>query len=252
MPATLIRSTLLVALGVLLGAVAGSALAGASWIVFGLLPVPLLAFAAWRMGVADEARREDARAAAVRAATERERERIYRNLHDDLGAHLLNMVYQAPDPETEERARLALQVLRDDLAATVDKQLTLIEVIESVRGEAESRLATRDVSVSWTLGSELEDAPVRVDNVVAVSRIFREAISNIVRHANARRVAIEVDMPEDAIRITITDDGDGIPEDYTPGRGLTSMAARARQLGGSLDVCADEAGGTRVELRLAR
>jgi signal transduction histidine kinase len=80
-----------------------------------------------------------------------------------------------------------------------------------------------------------------------VRAIFREALSNIARHAQATRADIEFDVGE-IIVLRISDDGIGIdPHCIHEGRGLRNMATRAEVLGGTLLVRPGANGGTRVE-----
>jgi signal transduction histidine kinase len=82
---------------------------------------------------------------------------------------------------------------------------------------------------------------------VAAYRIVAEALTNAQRHADARTVHVEVGGSHDSVEVTITDDGTGIAADREPGVGLTSMAHRAKEVGGRLDIVPSPAGrGTRV------
>ena len=73
---------------------------------------------------------------------------------------------------------------------------------------------------------------------------LREALSNVARHAGASRVEVEV-LVGGEVCVRVTDDGIGPPtEDGPRGHGLANMAARAAQLGGSLELEAGPQGGT--------
>jgi signal transduction histidine kinase len=82
----------------------------------------------------------------------------------------------------------------------------------------------------------------------AAYRITTEALTNAARHAVARRVQVTLTAPEDALLITVADDGAGVGT-AVPGVGLTSMRRRAETLGGELGV--DSAGtGTTITATL--
>jgi len=87
---------------------------------------------------------------------------------------------------------------------------------------------------------------------LAAYRIVQEAVTNALRHADARHVAIRIGADAHALAIEIVDDGRGLPQDWQrPGRfGVRGMQERARALGGEVAVANRPEGGTRVEARL--
>jgi signal transduction histidine kinase len=87
---------------------------------------------------------------------------------------------------------------------------------------------------------------------VAAYRIALEAVTNVVRHAEARNCLVRLALDEEngALRLEVEDDGRGIGEDYRAGVGLTSMRERAEELGGSCEVEVIPSGGTRVRALL--
>jgi signal transduction histidine kinase len=85
-----------------------------------------------------------------------------------------------------------------------------------------------------------------------VYRIAQEALGNVVRHAGPTRALIEVAQQNGSLELTVEDYGTGF-DTTAPrrqGLGLTSMAERARSLGGHLSVESHRGGGTRVTLQL--
>ena len=87
---------------------------------------------------------------------------------------------------------------------------------------------------------------------VAVYRIAQEALTNVVRHAAARRCAIRLALDETTgwLSLSIEDDGCGLPPTRPLGIGLLSMRERAEELGGRWAIEPVESGGTRVFARL--
>ena len=81
-------------------------------------------------------------------------------------------------------------------------------------------------------------------------RIAQEALTNIARHAGAARVLIQLALEGENIRLSIIDDGKGLPDDETespPSLGMVGMRARARQCGGELSVSPAPPHGLRIE-----
>jgi signal transduction histidine kinase len=81
-------------------------------------------------------------------------------------------------------------------------------------------------------------------------RIAQEALTNIARHAEATRVVIQLALEDKNIRLSIIDDGKGLPAEPSaspPSLGMVGMRARARQCGGELNVTATQPHGLRIE-----
>ena len=93
----------------------------------------------------------------------------------------------------------------------------------------------------------LPDLPAAIE--VAAYRIAVEALTNAVRHAEARTCRVRLEAGEDLV-IEVIDDGHGLPAEVERGTGLESMEARAVDLGGSLRIDRRQGGGTRLEARL--
>jgi signal transduction histidine kinase len=85
---------------------------------------------------------------------------------------------------------------------------------------------------------------------VAAYRIATEALTNVVRHAQARRATVWLCLDDEALYIAVDDDGKGLPAGYRPGVGLASMRERAEELGGACRIEPRPGGGTRAIARL--
>jgi signal transduction histidine kinase len=108
-----------------------------------------------------------------------------------------------------------------------------------------------DLELAPDLALDLEEA-LTAEATANVLYIAREAISNVLRHARASRVAIRLARAGDQLVLTIRDNGQG----FNPGRtgrrsgdGLRNMAERTGALGGKLEVTSNPGQGTQVDLR---
>lgn len=180
-----------------------------------------------------------------------ERERIYNDLHDDLGASLLQLIYAAPTPQFADAARAILQNLRDVVTRSRGTPGTLGDVLGDIRGEASQRLAAVGISLVWDAAEDLPDPVLETERALHLHRIVREAISNVIRHAQAQQLRIRIRASTDRLGIELTDDGDrGDHENRPAGTGIRSMRERAGELAAAIDWKTGTQGGTKVLLDL--
>ncbi|MBL9018201.1 MAG: GAF domain-containing protein [Myxococcales bacterium] len=229
--------------------------------------VDLIARAAHVAGIAIERRQLDAQMAAlsarIDAAREDERTSIARDIHDTLGQALTALKLdiswiarrRGDDPtiadklgdmssNTDELIQ-AVQRISSDLRPGILDDVGLQAAIEW-QAEETARRAGFELEVRGTLGD------VQLDRgfATAVFRIFQEAMTNVVRHASARHVEVELGLEKGRLRLAISDDGIGVRES-TPrmgSLGLLGMRERAKRLGGECIVQRREVGGTVVSL----
>jgi len=192
----------------------------------------------------------------ARLAALAERERIGRDLHDLLG-HTLSLVAI----KSELAGRL---VDRDPAAAkrqigeveTVARQ-ALAQVREAVVGIRATGLqaelaAARLALLSADVHLDHRLAPVALapslESMLAMT--LREATTNVLRHAHASRVEVELVQSDGELQLLISDDGRG--GDIQPGNGLAGMRERITAVGGRLDIDSPPGGGTRLQITLPR
>ncbi|MGK5533840.1 GAF domain-containing sensor histidine kinase [Streptomyces sp. URMC 129] len=191
-----------------------------------------------------------------------DRDRIARDLHDlviqrlfAVGMTLESARRAGPTDEVRDRIDTATR----ELDATIQEIRTAIFALQQAPEDAPASLRTRVLRETGAAAQTLGFTPSvsftgPVDALVgeAVARdlvaALREALSNAARHARASRVEVAVDAAAgEAVRLTVTDDGVGVPADRTRHSGLRNLARRAEALGGSADVTPGPGGtGTRV------
>ncbi len=188
-----------------------------------------------------------------------ERERLMREMHDGMGGQLVSALAMAEDgetstPEIAEVIRGALDDMRlviDSLDPVIDDVPTLLGMI---RGRVEPRLRAHGLRFDWRV-TDLPPTPhFGPEQFLNVLRIAQEAITNIVKHANAKVIRVETAEATGAegrrgICVSIDDDGRGLESaPSNVGRGLANMRVRAERLHGSVDVIRGEECGTTVRL----
>lgn len=207
---------------------------------------------------------------ALVAAREAERQRLARELHDEVGQHLLLLRLELARLARSEGAddRLAPPARLDALLPLVDAAMSAVrEVAAGLRppplGGQGLVPALRQLARQWcaraTLGVEVDvSLPVTLHNQIdeqmswTAYRIVQEALSNAARHAGASLVKVEVHAEAGCLMLRVRDDGLGLrrePGAQRTGLGLQGMRERAEACGGQLRVL-QAAGGCVIEARL--
>ncbi len=176
-----------------------------------------------------------------------ERERIHRDLHDDVGAKLLSLTYRSNE-ENAQLARSALQDLRDVVSRTSHEGLTLGDALADWRAECDSRFEDADITLHWQQSETLPELPLKSAQTMNIGRILREAVSNIIRHSQASNATIIIEYNAERIHICIENDGvDRNIAIHETGRGIQNMKARAAALGGAIHWHNREPSGCRID-----
>jgi|JI10StandDraft_1071094.scaffolds.fasta_scaffold06349_11 signal transduction histidine kinase len=179
-----------------------------------------------------------------------ERERIYRDLHDDLGARLLDLVYAAPDAALAGQARQALQTLRALVADAQRPPTTLRQLLGELAAETDNRLRSAGRELLWEQDPNLPDLPLDQATTLQLARIVREAVTNALRHAALRWLRVRFYEVDGVLMCDVTDDGHFEDANIGSGTGTRSMRARADDLGGQIAWHPGTLGGTKVTLRV--
>ena len=197
---------------------------------------------------------EHLRALESEQATVRERQRIMADMHDGLGASLVGLLGavqtgSAGRDELERRAHAALQELRLAVDSLDTPPGDLNMALGTVRHRLRDPIEASGVAFDWQVADLPRLAHFSPSRILHLQRILFEAVNNALRHAGAKRIAVDARADADAVEVSVTDDGRGLNgAKATGGRGMMIMQRRASALGGSLDVWSPGAG-TRVTLR---
>jgi two-component system sensor histidine kinase UhpB len=206
-----------------------------------------------------EAERRDSVGRAL-AAQEGERLRVAQELHDGVGQTLTGVVLQlgraarhVPEDaresvlEAQETARDSLEEVRRIARRLRPEALDDLGLASALRvlGErfAEQSGLAVDVHVQPSLPA-LDD-----ERELVVYRVAQEALTNVARHAGARRAEVRLELAGGRPRLEIDDDGRGVP-DGREGGGIRGMRERAVLIGAALRVHESPLGGARVTLEL--
>ena len=173
---------------------------------------------------------------AVEQGRREERLRLAQDLHDDIGARLLTLMYKAPSPEIEEYVRHTLKDLKTltrGLAASGHK---LGDAAAEWKADLTQRLTAADIVLGWGFSADRE-LMLSVVQWSALTRILRELVSNAIAHARATRVDVAIELAGNTLSLSVADDGAGVddPQSWSHGLGLGGIRKRVKQLGGEVD-----------------
>jgi protein-histidine pros-kinase len=204
---------------------------------------------------------------ALQERSEKERAELARNLHDELGGLLTAakmdlswLQSRVTDPALQERLAQLGSVLDEamDLKRRVVEHLrpSLLDhfgLPTALRAYVESACAKAALRAELALPEDA--APMETDTAIALFRIVQEGVTNIIRHAGARSVALRLALDRGAWRITLSDDGSGF-DPAGPGfrrsHGLAGMRQRVRALGGQLEIQSTPGAGTTLRVSIPR
>ena len=205
--------------------------------------------------------------ARLQVVQEEERTRIAREIHDQLGGALtglkMDLTYlakQAGEGAVDWPSRLKT------IAASID---TLINMIRRIATDLRPALLDDFgllEALQWQLAdfqtrSGLEcdficpegDVPLNPEKSIAVFRVFQEALTNVVRHAQASRVEVRVERQTDSLLLQIHDDGRGLDPEHLANQqslGLLGMRERIQLLSGGFDISSAPGQGTTIRVTI--
>ena len=212
--------------------------------------------------------REELRALSthLQSVTEKERARIAREIHDELGQVLTGLKFDVSwlrDRATEamrtpEREKLnatlknidgaihSVRRIATELRPPVLDTLGLTAAIEWQAKDFEAR-----TGIKCQLNPMAEDIPVNRDGATAIFRIFQEALTNIGRHAMATEVNVGLERVNGHLLLRIADNGKGIEATRISGShslGILGMQERVRLLNGEMSISGEQGPGTVINV----
>jgi ligand-binding sensor domain-containing protein/signal transduction histidine kinase len=199
------------------------------------------------------------------AAVERERLRIAKDMHDDLGARLtkVSILLGMSDRATGDPARMRSH-LREITIATVDAERAMDEIVwavdpkyDSLKGllsyvsaYAQEYLEPADVRCRVDIPDSIPDRELTAEERHAMFSVVKESLTNILKYAGASEVHIQAEIRDGGFSLTVMDDGKGFdPAGVAEFRnGLKNMAARMIQIGGTCAIHSAPGAGTTVTI----
>ncbi len=203
---------------------------------------------------------------------EEERRRVAREIHDELGQLLtglsLNLsACREAVPEEFPQVRGHLTHINGLVQQTIEQAHRIIVdlrpialddygLVPALKEELHKRLDPLGIAVSMDVRSDMEQ--LDPDSATAAFRIIQEAVTNAIRHAQARQVWVCLNLSDEAFVVLVEDDGVGpagspdlsASSNGYQGMGILGMQERAAALGGKVTIAPRRPRGTQVRLRL--
>jgi signal transduction histidine kinase len=210
--------------------------------------------------------------ARLQSAREQEGVRIARELHDELGAALSSLKWDleevvevisgATDLSQFDEVTKRIEAVIELTDTTVNfvrriaselRPIALDELGLSEAIEFQARQFQERTGIVVQCDCDQESVDLNGEQSTAVFRIFQEALTNILRHAQATTVQIQLHKENGAVVLTISDNGRGITDDEKSGQrtlGLLGIRERAHLIGGTIEINGPDGKGTVITVRV--
>jgi signal transduction histidine kinase len=182
------------------------------------------------------------------AGQTQERDRIRRDLHDQIGHKLLSLIYAAGDDKSRSLAQETMAQLSELIQAMKQEPIQLDDLATRVHGVCEDICSNAQLKLDWKnefLSGSFEK--ISSDQFLNILNILRELLSNTIKHAGASCVLVSLEQVNNSLVLGYSDDGIGFDQKKVrPGNGLFNLQSRAAELNAKMEW--DTSGGTLVKL----
>ncbi|MDI6767494.1 MAG: two-component regulator propeller domain-containing protein [Bacteroidota bacterium] len=198
-------------------------------------------------------------------ALERERSRISRDMHDEVGASLTKLMVMSEflrerrndqsmvkqyAAQISKESREVIQKLDEIIWFINPKHNTLESLLAHLRRYLGEYFAAADIRIRFDFPLDVPPTPISATLRQNVYLVLKEAANNVIKYASASEVYAAAHLQEDSITIIFSDNGNGfsVEDAYKLGRGITNMRKRIEDVGGTLLIVSQQNTGTRIEV----
>lgn len=187
-----------------------------------------------------------------------ERERISRDLHDNIGSqityiastldHLGKEPNQDQMEELSEYTRDTMRQLRDTIWVINKDEISLIELRDKITGFLYEMLKNRR-DIRSEIQEDATDVMLNPDKAINLFRIIQEAINNAIKHARPSEITVNIYSTDRGLNVQVRDDGVGFEDSLSSGHfGIVNMRSRAKELGAEFRVESESGRGTMIQI----
>ena len=191
-------------------------------------------------------------------ALAQQREHILADMYDGLGASLIGLLRQVQSdgtnrPGIRQRIQEALLEMRAAVDTLEPRASDLATVLDKMHYRLDDLILGTGIALIWEVDKLSSLTSLNPATIFELQRILLEAVTNVLKHAGARRIRVYVGAPSGPrVRIEIEDDGCGFDSQQgSTGRGLANMRARSARIGATLEISSRVGAGTAIRLLLA-
>ena len=174
------------------------------------------------------------RAMSAERSVRLERERVYADIHDDIGSRLLTMVYSAESQGDADMARETLQDVRRIIRGAVREHEDLHQLLDSCEAEARERCRSAGVQLLWQVVSDIEVA-LPSSHQYHLQRILRELVTNAIKHAAPEQISVHFAQEAQRLRLRICDAPGRDQGAAQEGVGIAGVRRRVDEMGGDIE-----------------
>jgi ligand-binding sensor domain-containing protein/signal transduction histidine kinase len=184
-------------------------------------------------------------------ALDRERIRIARDLHDDLGSRLAHIALISDRGASGDRVSTAVRTAvesLDELVWTVNARHDTVEGFAAYAARyAEEHVSAAGLRLRLVIPPDLPPLEIRSETRRHMYLAYKEAVNNAVKHAQASEIQVGIALENSVLRLEVSDNGKGLQGTGDPtGNGLTNMRERLAGVGGTVRFDARSGGGLSV------
>lgn len=159
-----------------------------------------------------------------------ERKRVMDDLHDNLGAMLLTMTYNADSKPDREQAQNALRLLRDTVYfSSNEEDVYFLDLVNRCRAELEERLKNKSTNHNWKI-SIPHELKLNSEQSLAISYVLREAFTNAIKHAAPDCIDVIILIRNWKVSIKIINDNSDMSNKWEGGVGINSIKRRCKSI----------------------
>ena len=198
-------------------------------------------------------------------AVEKVRQKVARDLHDDVGATLTSIGLLSELALTRldinvTEARQLIKKIRDNSSTMMESMSDIVwsinpnndsmqMIISRMREYAITLFEGRNIEFRFTVNPAVEGLELDIDIRLDFFLIFKESVNNIIKYANANFVEISINLENQQLHLSIKDNGVGFDmKNYKPGNGLENIRKRASDIKGTIIIESAPGKGTSIYL----
>ena len=165
------------------------------------------------------------------AGQAKERNRIRRDLHDQVGHKLLSLIYAAKDETTRKIAQSTLEQLRDLIRALREEPVHIGNLVAELRGIAQEFCDHAGITLKWHQSAAQKEVKIHPHRYFNIINITRELLTNAARHGHAGRISMYLSWDTENLTLSVSDNGVGFNESsVSSGFGLDNINSRIEEL----------------------